>query len=401
MSKNNKSTLGIKILAVFIALLIWIYVFYQEGRAGDKTFVSIPIVAQSVPKDMILMNSNSIPTATVKLFGSERTLETIDRDNISAYIDLLNSSPGSKQVKVECRFPNERVNLSSISPKTVTVELQLQETVELDIKYEYVGDPSINITIDEPSFEPSTLKITGPHSTVSTLKNAFVSIDRTSINAGSNSYSLPIMLENNTGNRISKASWEILHLSSEHETVSAVVLASSNTKSFKIPTELKTIGFVSTNYIIDTINWEPKLVSIEGEAETLKNINRIYSKPLNLSALSRSSSYKLPLIAPEGTSLIDEDSISVSVSVKQVISRTLRDIPVNVTPDNIQYELITKTIEVTIKGPKDVVESINSVTGSIDLSGLSGGIHMLPVSIEGLPDNVYLIYTPTASIKIL
>lgn len=400
MARKSDSTLGIKILALFIALLIWVYVFYQEGRAGDKTFFSIPIVPQSVPKDMVLMNTNNLPTATIKLFGSERSLETIDRDNISAYIDLLNSSPGSKQVKVECRFPNEKVSLSSINPKTVSVELQPEETIELDIKYEFIGEPPTGITMEEPTFEPATFKVTGPYSTISTLSYAFVSIDQTTAKVGSNSYSLPIVLENNTGNKILQSSWGSLHFKSKHETIYTVVFASSNKKSYTIPTELKTTGSIGPKYIITSINWDPKLISIEGEASTLENIEGINSEPLNLNAITKSTSYKLSLIAPKGVKFSDEKTINVSVSVKPIMDRLFTNIKVNVSPDNVMYSLYTKTVNVRIRGPKDTVENINSISASIDISGLSSGDHELPVTIEGLPDYAYPISTPTARIHL-
>ena len=42
--------------------------------------------------------------------------------------------------------------LSKTDPKTISIELQQVSTVELDIKYDYKGEPPAGITIEDPLF---------------------------------------------------------------------------------------------------------------------------------------------------------------------------------------------------------------------------------------------------------
>ncbi len=398
MARKDSSTLGIKVLALFIAVLIWILVFYQEGTTGSRTFNNIPINPQNIPPGLLLVND--LPTATIKLKGSERELAKITEDNVIAYIDLLSYEAGFYEVEVKTQF-TATVDLDEVTPKTISIDLQQDTSVELEIKYEYTGESPTGITPKEPEFKHKTIKVSGPYNIISTLNHVFVTFDLTNTQVGENiSQELPYKLITNTNEEIKESRWEELRLKVSHKYVSASIAGESQTRTMMKPTFLPITGNLPGDYMIVSIDWNPKVVSIKGDYNILTEIKNLKSKPLNLNGITKNKSYSYPLITPEGVEILDSTKLEITIKVEKIETKFIRNIKIEVHPDNIMYDLGDRIIEIQIKGPSSSINKTFKITASIDISNLSRGSHTLPVKITGLPPDVYLVTTPTVWINL-
>lgn len=397
MARKNSSNLGIKILALICAIVLWVYVYYQEGADGTKEFMSIPIVAQNIPQEMILMGD--LPDVSITLGGSERVLENITADNISAFINLSEKDAGFHQVKVETNYPSE-VSLDKISPKSVSVDLQKYISTVLDIQYEFVGEAQVGLNISEPEIEPEKIKISGPYSIISTLKNALVTVDLTNSKPGENIVQLPFKLITNTNDEFSNVRWKGNNLSAEFQKVAISYTGDLKISTQLVPTFVKTSGNIPSDYIITSMDWEPKVLSIKGDYNALKDVDVLNSNPLNLNGITISNTYTLNMTPPTGTEFTDGGSVKVTLKVEKLVSKTLTGVPIKVLPDDALYQLDSKTIDLVIKGPESVINKALGANATIDISGLESGYHNVPVEISGLPSGVYIVSTPTVGIRI-
>jgi len=398
MARKDSSTLGIKVLALFIAVLIWILVFYQEGTVGNETFNNIPINPQNIPPGLLLVND--LPTATIKLKGSERELAKITEDNVIAYIDLLSYEAGFYEVEVKTQF-TATVDLDEVTPKTISIDLQQDTSVELEIKYEYTGESPTGITPKEPEFKHKTIKVSGPYNIISTLNHVFVTFDLTNTQVGENiSQELPYKLITNTNEEIKESRWEELRLKVSHKYVSASIAGESQTRTMMKPTFLPITGNLPGDYMIVSIDWNPKVVSIKGDYNILTEIKNLKSKPLNLNGITKNKSYSYPLIVPKGVEILDNTTLKIDIKVEKIETKFIKNIKIEVHPDNIMYDLGDRIIEIQIKGPSSSINKTFKITASIDISNLSRGSHTLPVKITGLPPDVYLVTTPTVWINL-
>ena len=398
MARKDSSTLGIKILALFIAVLIWILVFYQEGTVGNETFNNIPINPQNIPPGLLLVND--LPTATIKLKGSERELAKITEDNVIAYIDLLSYEAGFYEVEVKTQF-TATVELDKVTPKTISIDLQQDTSVELEIKYEYIGESPTGITVEEPEFKHKAIKVSGPYNIISTLNHVFVIFDLTNTQVGENlSQELPYKLITNTNEEIKESRWEELHLKVSHKYVSASITGKSQTNTMMKPTFLPITGNLPGDYMITSIDWDPKVVSIKGDYNILTEIKNLKSKPLNLNGITKNKAYSYPLIVPKGVEILGNTTLKIDIKVEKIETKFIRNVRIEVHPDNIRYDLENRIIEIQIKGSSSSINKTFKIAASIDISNLSRGSHTLPVKITGLPPDVYLVTTPTVWITL-
>ncbi|MCK5743857.1 MAG: hypothetical protein KAH30_03900 [Caldisericia bacterium] len=398
MARKDSSTLGIKILALFIAVLIWILVFYQEGTVGNETFNNIPINPQNIPPGLLLVND--LPTATIKLKGSERELAKITEDNVIAYIDLLSYEAGFYEVEVKTQF-TATVELDKVTPKTISIDLQQDTSVELEIKYEYIGESPTGITVEEPEFKHKAIKVSGPYNIISTLNHVFVIFDLTNTQVGENlSQELPYKLITNTNEEIKESRWEELHLKVSHKYVSASITGKSQTNTMMKPTFLPITGNLPGDYMITSIDWDPKVVSIKGDYNILTEIKNLKSKPLNLNGITKNKAYSYPIIVPKGVEILGNTTLKIDIKVEKIETKFIRNVRIEVHPDNIRYDLENRIIEIQIKGSSSSINKTFKIAASIDISNLSRGSHTLPVKITGLPPDVYLVTTPTVWITL-
>ncbi|MEZ4812325.1 MAG: CdaR family protein [Caldisericia bacterium] len=397
MARKNSSNLGIKILALVCAIILWIYVYYQEGADGTKEFSGIPVVAQNIPQEMILMGE--LPEVSITLGGSERVLENITKDNISAFINLSEKDAGFHQIKIETNYPSE-VSLDKISPKTVSIDLQEYISTVLDIQYEFVGEAQVGLNISDPQVEPEKIKISGPYSIISTLKNALVTVDLTNSKPGENIEQLPFKLITNTNDEFSNVRWKTNNISAEFQKVSVSYTGDLKISTHLIPTILKTSGNIPNGYIISSMDWEPKALSVRGDYNTLKDIKGLNTNPLNLNGITMSNTYTLSVPLPEGAEFVDQKTVKAKLVIEKLATKTLYNLPVQVNPNNVLYNLDSKTVDLIIRGPESVINKALGANVIIDITDLKKGFYTLEVEVTGLPSDVYLVTVPTVGIKV-
>lgn len=88
MTKNRLLSV---LLAVSIALVLWMYVITVVSPNSEDTFYNIPVVLQGEPmlESYGLMNvTENIPTVTLKLSGNRSDLNKVNSSNITLIADL-------------------------------------------------------------------------------------------------------------------------------------------------------------------------------------------------------------------------------------------------------------------------------------------------------------------------
>jgi len=86
------------------------------------------------------------------------------------------------------------------------------------------------------------------------------------------------------------------------------------------------------------------------------------------------------------------ESCKVTIDVEPLVQKTLT-VPVEVVvTQGKQYTVSQSTVNVSILGFKDVIDSINvdGIKATVDASSLDVGSFTLPINISGLPQNIIL-----------
>ena len=162
--------LGLKLMAVALAALLWLIV------AGDhlvERSLRVPLEYRNIPAELELVGDP--PTdVDVRLRGSSALLGRLEPRDIIAVLDLASARPGSRMFHLrsdEVRAPYG-VEVAQVVPSTVAVDLEKSGRRTLPVVPALDGEPAPGYVIGRVTSEPATVEVAGPESRLKQLTGA-------------------------------------------------------------------------------------------------------------------------------------------------------------------------------------------------------------------------------------
>jgi YbbR domain-containing protein len=162
--------LGLKVLAIALATLLWLTV---AGEHVVERSVRVPLEFRNIPAQLEIVGD---PPATVdvRLRGSSALLSRVEPGEIVAVLDLAGARPGSRLFHIrteEVRAPYG-VEVAQVVPATVSLELERSGSRSLPVVPAVEGDPAPGFEIGRITSEPPTVQVIGPISRLRQLSEA-------------------------------------------------------------------------------------------------------------------------------------------------------------------------------------------------------------------------------------
>jgi hypothetical protein len=170
-----------KAACLLLAVILWGYI--ASGKT-DKLRYRMPLSVRNVPSTLAV-SGMSERSAVLVLEGRKEHLKSINIKNITAYVNLDNAAPGTKEypVRLEKQQMPEEVTLSLANDKVaITVEKKEDRLVRVVPVIEGTVRKG-KIIIDRMVF-PERVRITGPKSVVDsidTLETQEVSVENEAV----------------------------------------------------------------------------------------------------------------------------------------------------------------------------------------------------------------------------
>jgi hypothetical protein len=165
-----------------------------------------------------------------------------------------------------------------------------------------------------------------------------------------------------------------------------------------VPVRPVLVGTPAEGYRQGAITVEPSQIELTGPKSALDRIRFALTDPIDLSARTQPVDERVEL---RYDSPLVQDSLPgplrVRVSIEtQEVEQTLRAIPVTAVNTNALTTITPRTIEITVRGPKAIVESIarDSILATLDMSSKNApppATYQLQPKISNLPPGVTLV----------
>ena len=383
---NKKVAIG---LSLFVAFFFWLIIAIDQSPERERTInkIQIEVDTSSIWGNETLKVVGDISTtASVTVYGPNYIVSALTADDISVDADLSNvKGPNTYELTlVPSRKGNESdYNFVSISPQTITVELDHYETKTIQAVPIIEGFDRVDRDdyIYEPIFTDGNLStlsvdVKGFRKDLEKLSKIEVHASTDELIAESKFFSEPeILYLDDKGNALDNKKFSL-----PYESIPIAMMVSKE----------KTLG-VAPSYknmwnpqIAATLNncWttETKTLTIKGPPTVIDSISSIeYANPIDLSSLSSSNSQKtfelIPKL-PEGVTISDAVD---KVVFKYDLSRyTVKNFYIT----NFSHEGTLKSglsvsydkrYSVTVCGPKNTINSLKAsdLYLSLNLSEMS------------------------------
>jgi YbbR domain-containing protein len=162
--------LGLKILAIALATLLWLTV---AGEHTVERSMRVPLEFRNLPSQLEI-TGDPPGTVEVRVRGSSAVLGRVDPGEIVAVLDLSTGRPGSRLFHLrndEVRSPFG-VQVAQVLPSTVSLELEKSAARVVPVKPVILGEPAAGFVAGRQTAEPATVRVVGPESRVRQLADA-------------------------------------------------------------------------------------------------------------------------------------------------------------------------------------------------------------------------------------
>ncbi len=399
---------GLKILAVFFALILWLAVVNIDDPEQTKTFTtSVSIENEEAITDLgkyyeIADGGN---TVTFKVTAKRSILRALSSTDFRAIADMSRIEELSR-VPIDITATRYTSSVSFQSKEYyLEVSVEDLQTKQLVINAEYVGTPADGCAVDNVSLrEANVIKISGPQSVVSTIASAKATINVEGVASNITDSVVPTLWDED-GNQIDTTK---LKLSVQTVDVRAEIK------------DVKTVGIMAVltgtpadGYINTSVKFSPSTIEVKGIGATLNTVNTIEIPEgiVNIEGATETVKQTVEISAylPEGISLVNSEDkkVEVTVTIEPIETRMLelktKNITVHNVPDGYRIEYANDTVKVYVKGLEENLQQLSpeNVNASIDVAGLGEGEYSVAMKLELDEDKYSTNGTQSVKIRVI
>ena len=371
----RRNKLGSFLLALVIALGLWLYVVNYINTTHEQTLYNVPVGLEGkslLTERGFMILSEDDYRVNIAVSGSRQDVSKINASNIQAVADLSKiDEPGEHKLTYNVIFPGD-VPTGAVSsqkdPDRVTVEVARKKTKEIPVTVSYTGDVPASYIKDTSALEldHSYVEITGPEEVVDRIQRANISIDcrgRTESIYESLRFELQDMYCEPVD-----AVWITTNVS-EVKVYLPIVMV----KQVPLAVTLVDGGGATadtTKLVID-----PAQISISGSETALEALDELNLGIIDLSQITQDQELTFEINLPEGvTNVSNLPTAAVRISFPRLATRefTVSSFEQVNLAYGMKWETLTKQLTITVRGLKDQVQKLDpaDIAVRLDLRGV-------------------------------
>ncbi len=163
MEKFLRSNNFARVIAVFIAVILWLFVTGDQITRTTPTRIlfQVPLRVENLHQEYVVTD---IPSSVgITLEGLPEDFTDLTVQEIDAYVDLGGREPGNHLIEVKDQ-PPRGLNLISIEPEQVRVSIEVYHTEDFELEIDMIGQPAVGWELDEYEVIPETVLVGAPES---------------------------------------------------------------------------------------------------------------------------------------------------------------------------------------------------------------------------------------------
>ncbi len=409
MKDKLKNNLGLKILAVVFAVLLWWIVVNVDDPIDMKQYtvnvsVTNPEVITNAGKSYQILDDTQSVSVTVK--ARRKVLDEIKVGNIFATADLREMQDSSVPIRVKVPGFEGRCETVTAFPQNIQVRVENTQKKTFPITTVASGTPRDGYVVGSMTSSPKTVDISGPESTVSKISKVVAKVDVSEMSTDT-SIETELVYFDAADNRIDKT---LLSSNCDKNGVT-VSVDIWNTKRVNLQFDTSKIQ-PAEGYVFTGIEVEPKTVRVAGVQEQLNALTdiQIVAEELQKKNVSANEEVIIDITKhlPEGIVLADsgESSVVVRILVEKAGTKSILlpvgSIQIQNAPEKMELEKgPEQEVELRFSGTSEALEKLTSenITATVNLEGYnSEGTYSVVVKITELPEECKYIGNATIQI---
>lgn len=394
------NNVGLKILSVILAVVLWLLVINIDDPQVTATIRNVPV---KIMNENAITDNNEVydvlsgGTVDIKITGPRTIVDTLGRDDFTATADFKDLSK-TNAVPIDIALNNTRyetkitITEKSENAMRLSVRELVEQEYELSVKTNNSVQPGYVIYNTTP--EISAVSIKAPQDVHKKIARVAVVLNFTGKETGDFEYRGDVLIYD--------ADNKVIDRESNHITLSDTNIMVAGTVYYK-----KTVNISYT--LVDNLSGRNVLMNYDGNLDSIDIVGRKtvldgideITIPKELTTITDDKTQlviDLKTLLPDdvfvyGSEGILEINAELEGKITKTISVDLRDIWIKKVPTGYEgYVEESGTINIVISGLEDELEDINAETLApyVDMSNAVEGKNTVKVDVM-LPEGVDLV----------
>jgi len=378
MSKIYNSKIFWMILSLLASLVLWAYISNQDTTSISKQLTGIQV--QFSGEDLLREERNlaisDVDTTSVNVWirGSRRAIGALDGSQVVAVIDVSKiTQAGDMSWSYTIKYPagtdTGSITTISRSPEIIGFTVSALSSKSVEVAGSFAGSLAEGYSAEDPTFEPSTVTVTGSEAALTKIAGAKVVFgkDKTDVKE-SFSVDTGYTLVDADGNPVSTTG-----LTFSTELIKAT-LPIMEVKELPLSVTLIDGGGATANNC--TVSIEPQTIKVAGDSKVLDAMNKLVIGTVDLSDFFASYEDTFPIMLDDDLqNVTGEVSALVKIVIVGLTTKTF-DVT-NISCSNVaagcSAAVETETISVTMRGTEAALDALTAgnIRAVADLSNYS------------------------------
>ena len=410
MRRKLTDNIGLKILALVVAILLWLISVNINDPIQTKTFRNIPV--EVLNKD-ILTDAGKVYEVLegtdvidrIQITGKRSILDEINQENIVATADMAERTfNDTVHIDVTTNKYASRLDGNiSISTDTLKIRVEDMKKVQLVVKPITRDEPASGYMVGNVSINQNLVLLSGPESVMSEVASANVSVSVAGVKEDIKTEGFLELYD---------AEGKLIENKSIAKSISKFNVTVEILQKKEVPLTAVTTGKPAEGYqMTGIVECAPETIVIAGKPGAIKNVSYITIDDVNIEGAQEDVlTYVEPKrYLPENITLVGGTSANVAAVKVYIEKETTEAINLKQSsfeivgvPEgmSVNREKLPETIEIKVEGLKSNIDAIaqTSLVGTIDVAAfmeenqmdeLKEGRYHINVSYN-LPVNVRL-----------
>lgn len=399
MRRRLTANLGLKVLAFFSAVLMWLVVVNIDDPVTEKTYTGIPV---SVINEEVVTTTNrtyqivdDTQEVVVTVSANRSVLNKIRSEDIVAVADMKELSLGT-QIPIEVSIPGFKYEKVFTSPGNLQVKIEDEAKNNFPITPSTIGTVREGYVLGELKSNPEKVTLRGPKSVIDSISRVVAEANVSGLSENADIEGRLILYDAN--NNVIDQTLLANNLGKDGVSV-RVTLHQIKSVPVKLDTSMIT---AASGCRISAVNVEPREVRVTGKEEDLNKLDEIEipAEDLTISNLSERTERMVDVspYLPDGVTLVEENasSVVITILIEQPGVKNYEVSTSSITVKNLANDLEISyravDLEIQVKGPAEILKVFTLAKKvSIDLKEYQdAGTYLVPVVVE-LPDGCTLV----------
>lgn len=392
MKERLTNNWGLKILAFFIAVMLWFIVVNIDNPIKQKVYTDIPVtvintevLAEEQQTFQIVDDTHKI---SVTVTAQRKVLQKISANDIVAVADMKELTLKT-QIPINVSVNGYKIESAVASPRNLQVKLEQEQTKKFPIIPTTTGTVRDGFALGKIEAVPEKVTIRGPKSVIEMISRVEASVNVSGLSQDQQLSSELVLYDKNNEEIDQKLLTNNIGTGGV-----GVFVQVLHTRSIPLEFDTSAIHAARGHEFVD-ITYEPMEVLLVGENKVLRGIDkiRIPASALAMSGLMDRTEKVIDISGylPENVRLVDENAgaVVVTINIEKDGTKSYDVTVASITVDNLATELqlnykTADAIVIKLRGPDVILDSFDPNTNvSIDLKKYkTPGDYIVPVDVK-------------------